>query len=357
MLRSLKGIQCKLIKSSGRFYVENYLPEDENTIISRLTKVFGIHSVSPATCINTDMERIYRAASDSISDKGTFRVTVKRADKRITTKSMQIAAEIGAFILKDKPSLKVDLFEPDNEILVDIRENGKTYVMCRKIMGSGGMPVGSAGNGLLLLSGGIDSPVAGYMMAKRGMTVKAIHFHSFPYTSEKAKEKVMELARIVSEYTGPIEMNIVSLTEIQREIHMKCPKEYMITLVRRFMLRIANIIAEKENCKALVTGESLGQVASQTLESIGVISAVSKLQILRPLIGMDKSEIISIADKIGTFKTSIEPYEDCCTVFLPENPVIRPTIDRAFAAEEALDVDKLIEDALNTLERVKISKA
>jgi thiamine biosynthesis protein ThiI len=167
----------------------------------------------------------------------------------------------------------------------------------------------------------------------------------------------MELARIVSEYTGPIEMNIVSLTEIQREIHMKCPKEYMITLVRRFMLRIANIIAEKENCKALVTGESLGQVASQTLESIGVISAVSKLQILRPLIGMDKSEIISIADKIGTFKTSIEPYEDCCTVFLPENPVIRPTIDRAFAAEEALDVDKLIEDALNTLERVKISKA
>jgi len=354
IVNALKGINYKFVKSSGRFFIEEYDEKNENDIKNRLLKVFGIHSISPAMMINTDFDIINESALRMSPDSGTFKVIVNRADKKLPKKSMEIAAETGAFILNKKPFLKVDIFNPENEIFIDIRENGKTFVLSEKIKGLGGMPVGSAGRGLLLLSGGIDSPVAGFMMAKRGMTISALHFHSYPYTSEKAKEKVIDLAERISAYCGKIELNIISVTEIQQEIHIKCPKEYMITLLRRFMLRIANKLSEKKNCKVLITGESLGQVASQTLESISVISAVSNLQILRPLIGMDKSEIIEVAERIGTFETSIEPYEDCCTVFLPKNPVIRPQIDLIEEAERVLDADGLVEKALATLETIKI---
>ncbi len=351
---ALKGHKFSLIKASGRFFVEDYDLEEERIIISKIIKVFGIHSVSPATLIETDLHAIYQTAFELSPTNGTFKVIVNRADKRLPINSMQIAREAGAYILSGKPELKVDIFNPEHEIFIDIRENGRTYILSEKIEGLGGMPVGSAGKGLLLLSGGIDSPVAAFMMAKRGMTINAIHFHSFPYTSVKAKEKVFDLAKIVSEYAGNIDLFVISLTEIQQEIHTKCPKEYMITIVRRFMLKLANIIAQRHKISVLITGESLGQVASQTIESISVISAVSPLQILRPLIGMDKSEIIKLAEKIGTYSTSIEPYEDCCTVFLPKNPVIKPDIKLIEQAEAMLDIDKLIENSLSTLEFVKI---
>lgn len=353
---ALLGIHFKFVKSSGRFFIEDYEELSEKTIIDKLLVIFGIHSISPAVMTETDFAKISETAYMLSPDSGTFRVTVNRADKRLPLNSMQIASQIGGYILEKKPNLSVDLFHADNEIFIDIRENGKTYIMGKKYYGLGGMPVGSAGKGMLMLSGGIDSPVAAFMMSKRGLNINVVHFHSYPYTSEKAKAKVIELAEIVSKYCGNIDMNIVSLTEIQQEIHSKCPAEYMITIVRRFMLRIANILAEKFNCGALITGESLGQVASQTLESIGVISSVSKLQILRPLIGMDKSEIILIAEKIGTYETSIAPYEDCCTVFLPKNPVIRPRIDLIEEAETLLNIEELVSKSLATLERIKIRK-
>ena len=246
------------------------------------------------------------------------------------------------------------MFHPDTVVSIDIRENGKTFVYSEVIKGVNGMPVGTAGKGIIMLSGGIDSPVAMYMMAKRGMTLRSVHFHSFPYTSLQAKQKVLDLAKIVKKYTLHMTVDVVSFTEIQTAIHEKCPEEYMITIMRRFMMRIAEKLAQKHGAGAVITGESLGQVASQTLESITSTNSVATLPVFRPLIGFDKDEIIEIAQKIGTFETSILPYEDCCTIFLPKKPVTKPRLSAVLKVESALDVETLVNNALQNIEVVEI---
>lgn len=353
IVESLEGVQCRLVSSNNRLFIVGYSESDEQEIISRLTRVFGIYSVSPAIKMPTDLEKIAETCSEVFPRTGKFRVTVNRADKKIPLKSMDIARDIGAVMLrKAKGGLTVDLFNFDFEVNLDIRENGYSYIFYKKILCSGGLPVGCSGNGMLLLSGGIDSPVAAYLMAKRGVKIYAVHYHSFPFTSEMAKEKVIKLAKIVSRYCGPIELAVVPFTEIQYAIKENCPIEYMITIMRRIMMRIAERLAIEKKCGAIITGESLGQVASQTMESINVTNSVVSLPVFRPLIGSDKTEIIDIAKKIDTFETSILPYEDCCTVFLPKNPVIKPSIKAAEEMETALDIEKLVTDAINNTETI-----
>lgn len=350
---ALKGLDFQFKKTQARYFIESYKLSDETEIIERLKKVCGIHSISPAVKLKTDLEEIKKVALEISPDSGLFRVTVRRADKSIQLSSMQIQAEIGGYILENRPNLKVDLFKYDFDVEVDMRENGFSYVFSEKIACQNGMPVGTSANGMLLLSGGIDSPVAGYLMAKRGMRIYAVHFHSYPYTSLNAKEKVLELARIVSEYAGNIEVSVVPFTEIQYAIHEHCPKEYMITIMRRFMMKVAEKLAIRKHCAAIVTGESLGQVASQTAESINVTNSVVKLPVFRPVIGTDKEDIVKIAKNIGTFETSILPYEDCCTVFLPKNPVIHPDINLIEKAEARIpNADELIEKAIAEIEVV-----
>lgn len=351
---ALKGYPHKFTMSQNRMFIEEFDEDDEDEIIKRLSCVFGIYSISSAIKIPTDLERIAVLCSEIFPKNGTFRVTVNRADKRLTKNSMQIAKDIGGYMLDKSKELTVNLFEYDFEVNVDIRENGFSYIFYNKIHCAGGLPVGSGGNGMLLLSGGIDSPVAGYLMAKRGVKIYAVHFHSFPYTSEQAKEKVIELARIMSAYMGPIELCVVPFTDIQYAIKENCPIEYMITIMRRFMMRIAENLANKYKCGAIITGESLGQVASQTMQSINVTNSVVSMPVFRPLIGMDKTDIIEISQKINTFETSILPYEDCCTVFLPKNPVIKPKIDLAIEFENKIEnKEQLIEDAIANVEVIR----
>ncbi len=350
--KSLEGINCFLRYAHNRTIVEKYAESDHNEIILRLKKVFGIHSISPAVKLHADFDEIAQAAAEISPKQGKFRVTVNKADKSIKKRSMDIAAEIGGYMLNQNKGLSVDLFTFDFEVNVDIREDKTAYIFYDKIPGAGGLPVGCGGKAMLLLSGGIDSPVAGYKIAKRGVQIFGVHYHSFPYTSEKAKQKVLDLAKSLAKYSGNIELAVVPFTEIQYAIREHCPGDYMITLMRRFMMRIAERLAVQKGCGALVTGESLGQVASQTMESIIVTNSVVGLPVFRPLIGNDKSEIIGIARKIDTFELSILPYEDCCTVFLPKNPVIKPKLSYVEDMEKALDVEKLIDDAMANIETV-----
>ena len=345
---SLSGLNYRFSKTQGRYYIEEFLPEDMDEIISRLTKVFGIHSISPTVKVKTDVEEMCKIAHAISPTEGTFRVTVKRADKRFPMTSMELGAKIGGYMLnKTGGRLKVDLFDYDFELFVDLRESGYSYLFYDKIMGAQGLPTGCSGNAMLLLSGGIDSPVAGYVMAKRGLRIFAIHYHSFPYTSELALQKVKDLAKKLTAYCGDIKLAVVPFTEIQYAIHEHCPEEFMITIMRRFMMRIAERVAIKNDCGAIITGEALGQVASQTMQSIQVTNSVVTLPVFRPLIGSDKAEIIDIANKIDTFDISIRPYEDCCTVFLPKNPVIKPKLQDAIEYENRLDIEALIEKAVN----------
>lgn len=354
---ALSGLDTHFSRSQGRYFIENFADDDEYEILDRLKKVFGIHSISVAYKVETKYEEDFcdiRACLKDMSVKAEeecslkspkFRVTVKRADKRIPIPSYEIASKLGGVVLK-YTSFKVDLTKYDYDFTVDIRETGYSFVYCDVIMGAGGLPVGCSNRGLLLLSGGIDSPVAAYMMAKRGMKLFAIHFCSPPYTSERAKEKVIQLRDIVSKYTTDMKLYIVPFTEIQMEIHRLCPAEFMITIMRRFMMRIATIIAGQAECKALITGESLGQVASQTVESMTSTEDCAGLPIFRPLIAFDKEETMDLAKKIGTFETSIEPYEDCCTIFLPKNPAIKPRLEKVREAEKAMDIDALVAKAI-----------
>ena len=309
-------------------------------------------SISPAIELDTSIENIESVCINLAKNiQGTFRVTTKRADKKFPIKSDDFSAKIGKVILDANKNLKVDLHNSDTNFIIEIRENNKTYILTEVIHCPGGMPVGTAGRGLLMLSGGIDSPVAGYMMAKRGLSLSAIHFHSFPYTSLEAKEKVLKLKEIMEDYTGKIKLYVVPFTKIQEAIHINCHEEYMITIMRRIMLRIAEKVANENHLGAIITGESLGQVASQTMESLTVTNSVVKtIPIFRPLIGMDKSEIMDVSNKIETYETSILPYEDCCTVFLPKNPIIKPTIKKAQHEESFLHLDLLIEEAVKNIE-------
>ena len=355
IVAALDGFTYKFIGTQNRMYVEAYEEDEEESIIKRLGCVFGISSLSPAFKVATDIEAIKHVCDEISPKEGVFRVTVNRADKRVQKSSMEIAKEVGGYMLSREKARKVNLFEYVFEVNVDIRENGFSYVFYKKIPGQSGLPVGCGGNGMLLLSGGIDSPVAAYRMAKRGVRIFAVHFHSFPYTSELAKEKVITLARLLVPYCGEITLYVVPFTDIQYAIKENCPIEYMITIMRRFMMRIAEKLAVKNDCGAIMTGESLGQVASQTMESINVTNSVVTLPVFRPLIGMDKTEIIETANKIGTFETSILPYEDCCTVFLPKNPVIKPKIEWAKNYEERIENrDELIERAIADAELMHI---
>lgn len=354
--KKLEGIDYKFVYKRSRYVIENYDPKDEGEIVERLKKVFGIHSISVAECVPSELGAICETAKKISAQSGTFRVSVNRADKTFPLNSVELSKEVGGVLLETYPDLKVDLFHPEYVLNIDVREDGGAFVFGDKIHCSGGMPVGCAGKGMLMLSGGIDSPVAGYMMAKRGLSLDAIHFHSYPYTSELAKQKVVDLAGIMKDYTGEINLICIPFTKIQEEIHRSCESSYMVTLVRRFMMRIAERVAIMRECGCIVNGESLGQVASQTLPSINVTnSVIEKLPVLRPLIGMDKDEIIDISKRIGTFETSILPYEDCCTVFLPDAPVTHPSLVRAEREEARMhDAEALIKEAIDNLEVIKI---
>lgn len=341
-------------RGESRIYVENVPDEKLDAALDILGRVYGIHSYSPAVRLPQDFDAAAAALAGLVAEERAkmpketvlFRVEAKRADKRFPMKSNEIAAKAGGVILDSVPGLKVNLSHPELTAYIEIRD--KAYCYTRVLMGPGGMPVGCNGRVALLLSGGIDSPVAGCMIAKRGVALSAVHFESFPYTSEKALEKVHDLARLMARYTGPIRLHTIRFTDIQMTLYEKCPPDYLTVLMRRFMMRIAERIAVADGCGALVTGESLGQVASQTLDSLGATDSAVDMLVLRPLIGMDKLEITAFAERFGTFETSILPYEDCCTVFVPKHPVTRPRMETIRDAEAALDVEGMISAALKT---------
>lgn len=353
ILEKLEKFELKTQFSYGRYVISEYDPEQENRIVSALKTVFGLFSLSIATKTTADPADIAEAAVKLCSEtKGTFRVTVNRADKTLPYTSVELAKKTGGAILNEYPDLTVDLHDPDFTVYIDVREKNTSFVYSQSIPCAGGMPIGSAGKGLTLLSGGIDSPVSTYMMAKRGLKLTALHFWSYPYTSLEARDKVLELAKLLSVYTGTTEVIVVPFTKIQEAIHKHAESNYMITLVRRSMMRIAEKIAEKKGCGCIINGEDLGQVASQTLESITVTnSVIRKLPVFRPLIGYDKIDIIDIAQKIGTYETSIKPFEDCCTVFLPDSPVTKPTLRRCELNESKIvNYDELIDEAVDNAE-------
>ena len=338
--------------SDGRIYVSDYTDQDE--AIRRVTRVFGIHSVSPAIEMEKDdFSAICEQAAKMMSVKtGTFKVLARRSDKRYPMDSPAIMREAGGYILEHVPHLTVDVNKPDHEIYIEIR--GMAYLSVDRYMGVGGMPMGTNGKACLLLSGGIDSPVAGFMIAKRGVELCCVHYHSFPYTSERAREKVLELARILSEYCGKMRVYIVPFTEIQLQIHEKCPENFTTLIMRRYMMRIAEILARKDGAQALITGESIGQVASQTMEALGCTDEVVDMPVFRPCVGMDKSEIIERAEKIGTMETSALPYEDCCTVFTPKHPATHPRKELVRKAEDKLDSQALIDATVEGTEIVEV---
>ena len=354
--KALDGIKYDLVKLQMRYLVENFDEDKYDLIMSKLLKVCGLHTMSVAYCVESDVDKIAEAAIAECEDmKGSFKVETNRADKAFPLHSVELSAEIGGRILERYgKDLYVDVKKPKNILKIDIRENGQSLIYKDVIKGVGGMPVGSSGKGFLMLSGGIDSPVAGYMMAKRGMKLAAVHFHSYPYTGEAAKEKVITLGKMISEYSAGMTLYVVKFTEIQEEIHKKCSEEFMITMMRRFMMRITERLANYHGGQAIITGESLGQVASQTTESITSSNSVVTMPVFRPLIAFDKLETIEIANKIGTYETSILPYEDCCTVFLPKFPAIKPRMDRVLKEESRLDVEELIKRAMQNIEVIEL---
>lgn len=353
---ALSGISHKLKVMHSRYLIENYNEDEYNLIVEKLKKVAGVHTISPAMVVDSDYGAVKEVAFELCKDRsGTFKVETNRADKTFPLDSMSVSRNLGGDILENFPNLKVDVKNPSFVVNVDIREDGKTFVYNEIIRCLSGMPVGSAGRGLLLISGGIDSPVAGYLTCKRGMKVDCLHFHSFPYTGEAAKQKVIDLTKRIGDFNGGINLYIVSFTHIQEAIHKNCPEEFMITLMRRFMMRIAERLAKRLGDQAIITGESLGQVASQTIESItSSNSVVENLPVLRPLIMFDKLDIIEISKKIDTYDISVLPYEDCCTVFLPKFPAIKPNLEKVIQAESRLNVEELIAEALDNIERISL---
>lgn len=350
----VKDFGAKVNKIDGRFIVYD-IGDNEKKIIERLKKVFGFISLSIAYIVESDVDKIKDFCA-SIRLNGTFKVETSRADKSFPIQSIPFSAEIGGIILDANSNLKVDLHNPDHIVNIDIRENGKTYISFEKVKCLGGMPVSTSGKGVLMLSGGIDSPVAGYLMAKRGLSIDCVYFHSHPYTSDEAKQKVIDLAKIVSEYSGEINLYVVPFTEIQERIHFDCNSEFTITIMRRFMFKITEQIGKNNGASCIITGENLAQVASQTVQGITCSNSVVKeMPVLRPLISFDKTEIIEIARQIGTFNISNLPYQDCCTVFVPKKPIIKPRVVDCLREESKLvNLDELIEKAIANCEIIKI---
>lgn len=347
--------KAKVSKSQGRIYVE---PEDEkydfDQVLQKITNIFGVVSVSPVWKIDTDYEQIknysLKMAQDLVNQYGykTFKVETKRGNKKFPMQSPEVSADVGGHIWENIPGLTVDVKNPDFIIFLEIRES--SYVYSQIIKAHGGMPIGSNGKALLLLSGGIDSPVAGWMMAKRGVEIEAIHFYSYPYTSERAKQKVIDLAQIMSRYCGKIHLHIVPFTDIQLAINENCPEDQLTIIMRRIMMKISESIARKVDAMALITGESLGQVASQTMHALNCTDAAANMPVFRPLIGMDKVEVVDIARKIDTFDTSILPYEDCCTVFVAKHPQTKPKLEKILKSEAVFDFEPLIMTAIENTE-------
>ena len=342
-------------KQDSRFFAQGYAQADEAAIIERIKNVFGLHSVSPAVKTSKDFDTICAQCVELLKkySNTTFKVAAKRSDKLYQYDSLQIAREAGAYILDHTEGFTVDVHHPKVTVSIEIRE--MAYCYTQVIPCVGGMPVGCSGKAMLLLSGGIDSPVAGYMIAKRGVTIEAVHYYSFPYTGEKARQKVIDLAKILTRYTGTIKLHIVHFTDIQMQIYEKCPQTLLTLIMRRFMMRIAERLAQSGGAQCLVTGESIGQVASQTMESLVVTDGSVLLPVFRPVIGMDKIEIMDYARKIGTYDTSILPYEDCCTVFVAKHPNTKPRLEDIEKNEKLLDGEALIQDALQKTETLIIT--
>ena len=338
-------------------YVEPMGEQDLDAALEAVVRIFGINSVSRAAVCAKDIEEIKHTAEEYLGDRlrsvSTYKVDAKRSDKRFPLTSPQIGVVVGGYLSDVFPNLQAKMNDPELTVMVEIRDKA-AYISGDRFRGAGGMPVGSNGRAMLLLSGGIDSPVAGYMMAKRGLELAAVHFYSYPYTSIEAKDKVLELADIVSNYSGKLNVSLVPFTEIQLEISKKCIEDYFTIIMRRMMMRIAQRAAEQQHCGALITGESLGQVASQTMEALGCTQAVCYMPVFRPAIGLDKEEIIDIARKIGTFETSSLPYEDCCTVFTPRHPQTKPRLEKVEEQERRIDVEGLVERAVAGIERVTL---
>ena len=360
MRRRLEGIgKFKFTVAQSTIVAE---PEDETVdldeAVERIGKVFGIAGFSRAAAVEKDMETILTSAEEYLAPQlltvRSFKVEAKRSDKKFPMTSPEICRETGGYLLRKFPHLEVDVHNPDIVVTVEIRDTN-AYIHGKQIKGAGGMPTGSAGRAALLISGGIDSPVAGYMMAKRGLELMAVHFASPPYTSERAEQKVHSLLKQVSKYSGRIALFVVPFTETQELIKDNCPEEIFTVIMRRMMMRVAQKIAAKEHAGALITGESVGQVASQTMQAIACTDSVCEIPVFRPLIGMDKDEVVAISRKIETFDISILPYEDCCTVFTPKHPRTRPTIDYVEECEKALEVDRLVDEAAENARFVLIS--
>lgn len=344
----LKNEGYKIAKDRVRMYIECSSDSLDN-IVKKLKKVFGIHGIVIVDKVDTNIESIKNKVLEKINNNyKTFKVNTKRADKNFEIHSMEFNNIIGGFVLKNT-NLKVDVHNPDILINIEIRKEG-TFIYTNEIKGIGGYPVGIQGKGLLMLSGGIDSPVAGYLSLKRGVDLECLYFESPPHTSVEAKNKVIKLASIINEYSGNIKVNVIPFTKIQEEIYKNCPDSYIITIMRRMMYRIAEQVVKKKKLKVIINGESIGQVASQTLTSMIVINNVTNLPIIRPVACMDKLEIIDIATKIGTYETSILPYEDCCTIFLPKHPVINPDLNKAIQYENSFDYKKLIDECIDNME-------
>ena len=357
--RRLKDLgQFKVYTRQSTTYVE---PKDDNcdmdTAYERMTKVFGVVGVSRARACEKDKDAILAAAieylDDQLSTARTFKVETKRADKTFPMTSIQLSQYVGGELHEHYDNLEVDVHHPELTVHVEIRDYA-AFVHADPELGAGGLPVGINGRAVSLLSGGIDSPVSSWMIAKRGIALEMVHFFSYPYTSPEAKEKVLELARLLTPYCGHLTVHVVPFTQIQEELRRFCPEELFTVVMRRFMMRIAQEVAKRVGAKALVTGECLGQVASQTMEAMMCTGAVVQLPVLRPCVGMDKEEIVQISRKIGTFETSILPYEDCCTVFTPRHPRLRPMLSECDYAEEKLDIEGLVKQAVDGIERIRV---
>lgn len=349
---AVKDLSCEVWLHDSRIFVSGY--ENREQCIDRVSRIFGVAGVCPAVEMPADnFDSICSIAVSMMEGiTGTFKVETRRSDKRYPLDSPAISAAVGSKILEAYPHLHVDVHQPEHLMRIEIRD--KAYLYVRVYAGVGGMPVGTNGNALLLLSGGFDSPVAGWMIAKRGVKICAVHFASPPYTSQMAREKVINIARCLSYSCCGLRLFIVPFTDIQMSIHEKCPPGYTTLIIRRMMMRIAERIAENENCSALVTGESIGQVASQTMDALSVTDSVVSMPVFRPLIGFDKNEIITLAEKIGTAEISVQPYEDCCTVFTPRHPSTHPKVERAVEAECRIDYSDMIEKAVNNAECVSV---
>ena len=359
---SLKGTgDYEVTKEQGRIYVNMKSDYDYDEVVTALQRVFGIVAICPVVyCSDYSWENLTKTVGDYIEGayeqkNFTFKVESRRADKRYPKVSMEINADMGEYLLERFPELSVNVRQP--EVLINIELRSKGYIYSKSIPGPGGMPVGSNGKAMLLLSGGIDSPVAGYMIAKRGVVLEATYFHAPPYTSERAKQKVVDLAKIVARYSGPIKLHIINFTEIQLAIYEKCPHDELTIIMRRYMMRIAEHIAQENGCLGLITGESIGQVASQTMQSLMATNDVCTIPVYRPLIGFDKQEIVEVSEKINTYETSILPFEDCCTIFVAKHPVTKPNLKVIRAHEKNLEegIDALVQTALDTDEVITVS--